>query len=48
MFLERWFFNIYCLSDWWAYGIWLGVLFAKDIGHLATLLYLCLLAFEFV
>ena len=48
VFLERWFFNIYCLFGWWTYGLWLCLLFAKDVWHLATLLYLCLLAFESV
>ena len=48
VFFERMFFNIYCLFGWWAYGVWLCMIFAKDIGHIATLLYLCLLAFEFV
>ncbi len=31
---------IYCLFGWWSYGIWLCLLFAKDVGHLATLLML--------
>ena len=48
VFLERWFFNVYCLFGWWAYGIWLCAIFAKDIWHIAGLLYFCLLAFEFV
>lgn len=46
VFLERWFFNIYCLFGWWTYGIWLCAIFAKDIWNVAGLLYLCLLTFE--
>lgn len=48
VFLERWFFNIYCLFGWWMYGIWLCAIFAKDVWHVATLLYFCLLLMEFV
>ena len=36
------------MFGWWVYGLWLSLLFAKDVGYLAMLLYLCLLGFEFV
>lgn len=48
VFIERWFFNIYCLFGWWTYGLWLSLLFSEDLFNLATLLYLSLLCMESV
>ena len=48
LFFERWFFNIYCLANWWIYGAWLIWLFTGNAGNVLGLLYLCLLTLELV
>ncbi len=48
LFFERWFFNLYCLANWWLYGLWLFWIFTGNAGHVVVLLYFCLLTLESV
>ena len=48
LFFERWFFNLYCLANWWLYGLWLFWIFTGNAGNVLVLLYFCLLMLESV
>lgn len=48
LFVERWFFNLYCLANWWFYGLWLFWIFTGNAGNVLVLLYFCLLILESV